>query len=57
MRTSYKGGKEDGIEEMFYENGKIHWRITYKDGKEDGIAEWFDEQGNIIEPIYGKTEN
>ena len=40
-------GQEEGIWEMFYENGNIRMRIPYKEGKVGGIAEWFYENGNI----------
>jgi antitoxin component YwqK of YwqJK toxin-antitoxin module len=40
-------GQEEGIWEMFYENGNLRMRIPYKEGKEDGIEESFYENGNI----------
>ena len=40
-------GQEEGLWELFYLNGNIHWRIPYKEGKRDGIAESFYEDGNI----------
>ena len=39
-------GQEEGIWEMFYENGNIHFRTPYKEGNKDGIEEWFYENGN-----------
>jgi len=40
-------GKREGIWEVFYENGNIHWRTPFKEDKADGIVEWFYENGNI----------
>jgi antitoxin component YwqK of YwqJK toxin-antitoxin module len=40
-------GQEEGIWEIFWENGNIHRRIPYVEGKEDGIEEWFYPNGNI----------
>ena len=40
-------GQEEGIWEMFYENGNIRMRIPYKEGKVGGIVESFYENGNI----------
>ena len=40
-------GKKEGVWELFFENGNIHWRTPYKNGKEDGIVERFFENGNI----------
>lgn len=54
MRTSYKGGKEDGIEEWFYENGNIQRTTPYKEGKADGIEEVFYPNGNIIKTYVWK---
>jgi antitoxin component YwqK of YwqJK toxin-antitoxin module len=54
VRTPYKGGKEDGIEEWFYDNGNIECRIPYKGGERDGIEEWFHPNGNIIKTYVWK---
>jgi antitoxin component YwqK of YwqJK toxin-antitoxin module len=40
-------GRQEGLWEVFYENGNIERRTPYKGGKIDGIVECFDEQGNI----------
>jgi antitoxin component YwqK of YwqJK toxin-antitoxin module len=40
-------GQREGIWEIFWMNGNIHWRTPYKEGKEDGIDEIFYENGNI----------
>jgi antitoxin component YwqK of YwqJK toxin-antitoxin module len=40
-------GQEEGIWEVFYEDGNIKYRTPFKGGKEDGIAEWFYPNGNI----------
>ena len=40
-------GQLEGLWEYFWENGKIHWRISYKEGKRDGIQESFFKNGNI----------
>ena len=29
----------------WYENGKLHYKVTYKDGKEDGLQTWWYENG------------
>ena len=40
-------GQEEGIWEVFYEDGNIKYRTPFKGGKEDGIEEWFYPNGNI----------
>lgn len=42
-------GERDGIEERFYDNGNIRWRVTYKKGKLDGIAVFFHKDGNVTD--------
>jgi len=40
-------GEREGLWEVFYPNGNIHYRTPYKEGKMDGIKERFYENGNI----------
>jgi antitoxin component YwqK of YwqJK toxin-antitoxin module len=34
-------GKQNGISEVFYENGKLKAKVTYKMGEKDGPADYF----------------
>jgi len=41
-RHNYKDGKQDGLQEGWYENGQPKYRHNYKDGKWDGLQEgWY----------------
>ena len=40
-------GQREGIEEVFYPNGKIRRRTPYVGGEKDGIVEEFYEDGKI----------
>ena len=40
-----KDGKQDGLFEVYRENGHLYSRGTYKNGKLDGIHEWYDKEG------------
>jgi len=40
-------GQREGIWEIFWANGNIHFRTPYKEGNEDGIEERFYSNGNI----------
>lgn len=43
-----EAGLLDGIQEVYYENGRINTTITYKNGIVDGVAQLFDEEGNLV---------
>ena len=46
-RRNYKDGKEDGLQEAWYESGQDKYRWNYKDGKEDGLQEGWYESGQV----------
>ena len=43
-----KDGLLDGIQEVYYDNGRIYTAITYKNGIVDGVVQSFDEEGNLV---------
>jgi len=50
-RTRYQaktdGGKKDGFEEYYYENGQLQIKIDYKDGIKDGLEEGYYGDGQL----------
>ena len=48
-------GEREGLWELFYSNGNIHWRTSFKDDKIDGTEKFYDEQGNIVETRLWKN--
>jgi antitoxin component YwqK of YwqJK toxin-antitoxin module len=44
---NYKNGKEDGLYELFHENGQLEFRQNYKNGKQDGLREYYYENGQL----------
>ncbi|OBS13475.1 hypothetical protein ATE49_12490 [Elizabethkingia miricola] len=44
----YINGYEDGVERVFYENGKVKNEFQSKDNKLNGICKDWDEEGNLI---------
>lgn len=43
---------QNGVERIFYPDGKIESEITYRDSIREGEAKFFDENGNIKEERY-----
>ena len=43
--VTYKVGKKDGLETVWYENGQMSFKGTFKDGKKDGLVTWWYENG------------
>ena len=46
--TSYKDGKQDGLFEQYYENGKLEVREYFKNGIQYGL-EFYNENGELIQ--------
>ncbi|WP_407500597.1 toxin-antitoxin system YwqK family antitoxin [Elizabethkingia anophelis] len=44
----YINGYEDGVERVFYENGKVKNEFQSKNNKLNGICKDWDEEGNLI---------
>ena len=47
LRENYKDGRQEGLEEWFYDNGQLKWKVNYQNGKRDVLWETFDEEGNL----------
>ncbi|MDR2938227.1 MAG: hypothetical protein LBU92_04725 [Prevotellaceae bacterium] len=53
MTESYENGLLQGVQELYYPNGKVYERKHFKDGKEDGIYEQIDVRGlPVFEMMY-----
>lgn len=50
--VTYKDGKKDGLEEVFYENGQLSRKSNYKDGKKDGLFQLYYENGQLLRQTY-----
>ena len=55
MRTIFINGKEDGLREKYYKNGRLEWSTNIKDGKEDGLRENFHENGQLFSRVNYKN--
>ena len=44
----YKNGYEEGVENVYYENGKIQYEFNSKNNKLHGICKDWDENGNLL---------
>jgi len=48
-RTATSKGVKDGVEKIYYVNGKLAYQSNFVDGKRDGKLVWYDEEtGNLI---------
>ena len=47
-KTTFKDGKQDGLEESYHENGQLESKVNYKDGKQEGIFEFYFEDGQLL---------
>ena len=43
-----KNGKRDGLEKIYYENGKLKYELNYKNGEPYGNMKLYDETGNLV---------
>ena len=43
-----KNGKRDGLEKIYYENGKLKYELNYKNGTPYGNMKLYDETGNLV---------
>ena len=46
-RRNFKDGKENGLQEFFYENGQLEQKINYKDDQREGVWEDFRLNGQL----------
>jgi hypothetical protein len=50
-RTNYQskteGGKREGLDERYYENGQLEYKGNYKDGEWDGLFERYSDGGEL----------
>jgi antitoxin component YwqK of YwqJK toxin-antitoxin module len=46
---SYKNGKLDGIQKIYYKNGKLSEEMIYKNGKPDGLTKLYFKDGQLWE--------
>ena len=44
----YLKGYEEGVERVYYDNGKIKYEFHSKNNKPHGISKNWDEEGNLI---------
>ena len=61
IRINYQpksdGGKEHGLFESYYKNGKLSSKENYKDGKRDGLWEGYHENGRLdVKGCYNNGE-
>ena len=56
-RTEYKNGKEDGIDELYDDqgNGRLVIRSNFVNGLEDGLCEYIDDEGQVYKTITFKN--
>ena len=47
-RTQYINGLKHGIEEIYYENRNLKFRISYKNGQLNGIHEIYNMNNMLI---------
>lgn len=52
-----KNGKEEGLWEEYYDNGRLDRKGTYKDGKLNGISEHYYKNGKINNNYHGTYKN
>ncbi|AQX04351.1 hypothetical protein BAX97_00255 [Elizabethkingia meningoseptica] len=51
----YVNGYQEGVERVFYDNGKIKHEFHLKDNKFHGECKDWDEKGNLISTDYWKN--
>lgn len=49
FEPAYRNGKIDGLQKMYYRDGKLAEEITYKNGKIDGLVKIFYSDGTLWE--------
>jgi len=52
----YVNGYQEGIERVFYDNGKIKHEFYLKNNKLHGECKQWDEEGNLISTSYWENE-
>ena len=57
LKSPYKDGRRDGVEESYYENGQLEEKITFKDGEPNGTYEEYYENGQLREKRTYKDGN
>ena len=45
--VTYKAGKHDGLERVWYENGQLAIESTFKDGKQHGLTRRWRKDGRL----------
>ena len=52
--TEKRAGIKNGLEEIYYIEGPLAYRVNYVDGKRDGLLEWFDKKGRLLAKVHYK---
>jgi antitoxin component YwqK of YwqJK toxin-antitoxin module len=50
-KRNYKDGKEDGLFEMYHDNGQLGLKGNHKDGKQNGLWEMYSSDGQLWSTI------
>jgi antitoxin component YwqK of YwqJK toxin-antitoxin module len=54
--TEYINGYQEGVERVYYDNGKLKHEFHLKDNKLHGVCKDWDEKGNLISTSYWENE-
>ncbi len=53
--TGDKKGVKEGLEQVYFRNGKLSHEVAYVDGKMDGDFKQYDREGNLREVMHYKN--
>jgi len=52
--TEIKAGIKQGIEKVYYQMGKLAYKVNYIENKRDGKLTWYDKQGVKLSDVHYK---
>ena len=54
ITRNYKNGQQDGLHEIYHENGKLNSKQNFKNDVRHGLTEQFDQDGQLLKRIKFK---